>query len=141
MKSTNLRKVAYTFRSYSRKIHQKTSPADPNYLGICTMWEKIEAWAEHHYPSFVHFCNGLGAVTRGVGYRDLKLEAQRSHGEEITGTPDVAQMGKGRGKMEKGDSRTISWQLFAFVGEMTPFWFMGGYWHYGILWTKVEQMY
>ncbi|CAE6451783.1 unnamed protein product [Rhizoctonia solani] len=53
MKSTNPRDVAYMFRDFARGIHAKTSPADPNFLRIGIACGRIEAWAEHHYPSFI----------------------------------------------------------------------------------------
>ncbi|TFY60832.1 hypothetical protein EVG20_g7278 [Dentipellis fragilis] len=54
MRSTNPREVAYTFREYARSIHKKATPADPNFLRISVACCKIEQWAEHHFPSFVH---------------------------------------------------------------------------------------
>ncbi|KAJ1306460.1 hypothetical protein OPQ81_007463 [Rhizoctonia solani] len=53
MRSTNPRDVAYMFRDFARGIHAKTSPADPNFLRIGIACGRIEAWAEHHYPSFI----------------------------------------------------------------------------------------
>jgi farnesyl-diphosphate farnesyltransferase len=78
MRSTNPRDVAYIFRDFSRQIHAKSVPADPNFLRISVACGKvrvmpfspssklstyyyptpptptqIEQWCEHHYPSFV----------------------------------------------------------------------------------------
>jgi len=53
MRSTNPRDVAYIFRDYTRKIHAKCSPADPNFLRISVACGQIEQWCEHYYPSFI----------------------------------------------------------------------------------------
>jgi farnesyl-diphosphate farnesyltransferase len=53
MRSTNPREVAYIFRDYTRKIHAKAVPTDPNFLRISVACGKIEQWCEHHFPSFV----------------------------------------------------------------------------------------
>jgi len=54
MRSTNPRECALIFKHYARSIHAKASPSDPNFLRISVACAKIEHWAEHHYPSFVH---------------------------------------------------------------------------------------
>jgi farnesyl-diphosphate farnesyltransferase len=71
MASTNPREVAYLFRDYSRKIHAKASPQDPNFLRLSVACGKvsrpfcfipnlshyshvqIEEWCERQYPTFV----------------------------------------------------------------------------------------
>jgi len=41
MQCVNPRDVAYIFRDYTRKIHAKLQPADPNYLKISVMCGKV----------------------------------------------------------------------------------------------------
>lgn len=138
IKSTNPREVAHIFRSYSRRIHAKAVPSDPNYLGICAMWGKIETWAEHHFPSFVSLThetsrpsyNPADPRSRIVDrYRDLQVsEAKRARGEDV----DVdASMPK---SVRRGE-RPVPWQLYAFVLGMTLFLFVAaGVSVWGMLW-------
>ncbi|KIY46832.1 farnesyl-diphosphate farnesyltransferase [Fistulina hepatica ATCC 64428] len=58
MRSTNPREVAIIFREYTRKIHAKTVPRDPNFVRLSVACGKIEQWCEHHYPSFVQLGQG-----------------------------------------------------------------------------------
>lgn len=151
MKSTNPRDVAHIFRTYSRKIHKKATPADPNYLGICAMWGKIETWVEHHYPSFVSL-SPSGKVEYSTGdprsrvvdrYRDLQLvEARRARGEDIDISNLTPQEKSFLDRGERG-SRSIPWQLYAFALGMTVFLFVAAglsvwgmlYFVYGERWT------
>jgi len=81
MRSTNPREVAYMFREFTRRIHAKAVPTDPNFLRISVAcgkvnffptptltafspfpYPQIEQWCEHHYPSFVRIqAGGAGA--------------------------------------------------------------------------------
>ncbi|KAG8742016.1 bifunctional farnesyl-diphosphate farnesyltransferase/squalene synthase [Ceratobasidium sp. 414] len=66
MKSTNPRDVAYMFRDFARGIHAKASPADPNFLRIGIACGRIEAWAEHHYPSFITIAHSAATNSTSV---------------------------------------------------------------------------
>ncbi|KAG8722961.1 bifunctional farnesyl-diphosphate farnesyltransferase/squalene synthase [Ceratobasidium sp. 395] len=66
MKSTNPRDVAYMFRDFARGIHAKASPADPNFLRIGIACGRIEAWAEHHYPSFITIAHSSATNSTSV---------------------------------------------------------------------------
>ncbi|KAG9073567.1 bifunctional farnesyl-diphosphate farnesyltransferase/squalene synthase [Ceratobasidium sp. UAMH 11750] len=66
MKSTNPRDVAYMFRDFARGIHAKASPADPNFLRIGIACGRIEAWAEHHYPSFITIAHSASTNSTSV---------------------------------------------------------------------------
>jgi farnesyl-diphosphate farnesyltransferase len=59
------------FRDYTRRIHAKAVPSDPNFLRLSVACGKIEQWCEHHYPSFV--------LTQGGGQHQLDLADARSH--------------------------------------------------------------
>jgi farnesyl-diphosphate farnesyltransferase len=128
MNSATLREVAHIFRSYSRKIHQKASPADPNYHGICAMWEKIDAWVEQHYPSSSPSRKALGGrkqeYSAGDRYHDLQLEAQRARGGDIADLTDVKELWMERRGMERVESRMTRWQWFTFIGGARLFLFV-----------------
>ncbi|KAL9119751.1 MAG: hypothetical protein Q9187_003692 [Circinaria calcarea] len=47
----NLRVVCDLFRTYTRKIHKKNTPRDPNFLKISIACGKIEQFIESLYPS------------------------------------------------------------------------------------------
>ena len=51
MESTNLRGVCEIFLRYSRQIHRKTTPKDPNFLAISVALGKIEQFIESVFPS------------------------------------------------------------------------------------------
>ncbi|CBQ69191.1 Farnesyl-diphosphate farnesyltransferase [Sporisorium reilianum SRZ2] len=53
LKAVNPRDVAYTFLAYSRKIHKRLSPADPNFARWAVELARIEQWCETYYPSFI----------------------------------------------------------------------------------------
>ncbi|SPO29652.1 Squalene synthase [Ustilago trichophora] len=53
LKAVNPRDVAYTFLHYSRKIHARLSPADPNFTRWSVELARIEQWCETYYPSFI----------------------------------------------------------------------------------------
>jgi len=132
MKSTNPRDVGYIFRNYARKIHARASPADPNYLGICAMWGKIEAWVEHHFPSFITFDGGKPSYSPADPrsriidrYRDLEKENIMKRG------------------ISYRQAQPTPWQLYVFVLAMTVLLFLATglslsgmlYWFYGETWT------
>ncbi|KAL9130669.1 MAG: hypothetical protein Q9217_001196 [Psora testacea] len=52
MRSTqNLREVCEVFREYTRKIHKKNTPRDPNFLKISIACGKIEQFIESIFPT------------------------------------------------------------------------------------------
>ncbi|KAK0552133.1 bifunctional farnesyl-diphosphate farnesyltransferase/squalene synthase [Tilletia horrida] len=53
LRAVNPRDVAYIFLTYTRKIHRKIHPDDPNFLRWAIELGRIEQWAETYYPSFV----------------------------------------------------------------------------------------
>jgi len=86
MQSTNPRDVAYLFRDYARQIRKKASPADPSYVKICVATSRIEAWAEHHFPSFVQLSGGGGGtVSKSLNMNDIRahvVEGERKRVQE-----------------------------------------------------------
>lgn len=92
MGATNPRDVAYTFRHYAHLIHAKVHKDDPNKLKLSIMCGKVEAWTEHHYPSFVNLQGTKGNVqtmidtTSGDARADLFLKlakAEQARNAEI----------------------------------------------------------
>jgi len=63
LRSTNPREVSRVFIEYSRKIHARVKPTDPNYINICIACSRIEQWAEINYPSFVSMDREKGLDT------------------------------------------------------------------------------
>nr|CAA68054.1 squalene synthase [Ustilago maydis] len=53
LRAVNPRDVAYTFLHYSRKMHARLSPADPNFTRWSVELARIEQWCETYYPSFI----------------------------------------------------------------------------------------
>ena len=53
LKAVNPRDVAYTFLDYSRRIHARLSPSDPNFVRWSVELARIEQWCETYYPSFI----------------------------------------------------------------------------------------
>ncbi|GAO49309.1 putative farnesyl-diphosphate farnesyltransferase [Saitoella complicata NRRL Y-17804] len=51
MKAKNLRSVCDIFLDYTREIHRKNTPSDPNFLAISIACGKIEQWTETVFPS------------------------------------------------------------------------------------------
>jgi len=49
--SQNLRAVCEIFKRYTRRIHKKNTPRDPNFLKISIACAKIEQFIESIYPS------------------------------------------------------------------------------------------
>ncbi|PWZ00044.1 farnesyl-diphosphate farnesyltransferase [Testicularia cyperi] len=75
LKAVNPRDVAYTFQEYSRRIHKKISPADPNFVRWSVELARIEQWCETYYPSFV------SAAAEGKP-TDARAAALKKWGEE-----------------------------------------------------------
>lgn len=67
MESTNLRGVCDIFLLYSREIHRKATPKDPNFLAISIACGKIEQFVETAFP----------ASTR-ARLRQMEFEAERA---------------------------------------------------------------
>ncbi|KZV87498.1 squalene synthase [Exidia glandulosa HHB12029] len=85
MRSTNPRDVAYMFRDYARVIHAKAVPSDPSYIKICVACAKVEMWAEHHFPSFIHISSEGGQIRTNFDASDARakvLQAERLRGEK-----------------------------------------------------------
>lgn len=115
MESTNPFAVANMFLDYARKIHKKASPADPNYLGICVMTGKIEAWVEHHYPSFISISKESKTVTlrsadprSKIVLRDRDLEKERVM--QLRGEEAVKKEFKA-----PHQTSTVPWELYLFT--------------------------
>lgn len=53
LKAVNPRDVAYTFLDYSRRIHSRLSPSDPNFTRWSVELARIEQWCETYYPSYI----------------------------------------------------------------------------------------
>ena len=51
MESTNLRSVCEIFLKYTREIHRKSTPTDPNFLRISVACGKIEQFIESVFPA------------------------------------------------------------------------------------------
>jgi farnesyl-diphosphate farnesyltransferase len=69
--STNLRGVCEIFLRYSREIHRKSTPKDPNFLRISAACGKIEQFVESIFPK---------ATTPTV--EQLSLQAERNQRAE-----------------------------------------------------------
>ena len=54
----NPRDVAEKFVFYSRRIHEKLSPADPNFIKLSVALSRIEQWTERRFPSLLQFVAG-----------------------------------------------------------------------------------
>jgi len=50
MESTNMRGVCEIFLRYTREIHRKSTPSDPNFLQISIACGKIEQFIESVFP-------------------------------------------------------------------------------------------
>ena len=102
----NMRGVCEIFRHYTRIIHKKSTPADPNFLAISAACGQIEQFIESIFPS--------NAKTMA----QMKLEAERA----AAGAPITDE-----------ERREMYWVYAAIVGVwlvimlvMTLFaWFMG----------------
>lgn len=78
LKAVNPRDVAYTFLAYSRKIHARLSPADPNFVRWSVELARIEQWCETYYPSFIAAATeGKPTDCRAAGLRTWS-EARRT---------------------------------------------------------------
>ncbi len=77
--AVNPRDVAYTFLKYSRKIHRRLSPADPNFVRWSVELARIEHWCETYYPSFIASqAEGKPTDARAAALRSWS-EARRTH--------------------------------------------------------------
>ncbi|TIB38121.1 hypothetical protein E3P86_01818 [Wallemia ichthyophaga] len=54
----NPRDVAEQFVAFSRKMHAKLSPADPNFIKLSIAMSRVEQWAERRFPSLLDFEQG-----------------------------------------------------------------------------------
>jgi len=69
--------VCEIFLKYTRKIHAKSTPSDPNFLEISIACGRIEQFIESVYPS---------ATTKSI--EKLKLEAEKAEREKDAPSPD-----------------------------------------------------
>ena len=67
MDSTNMRGVCDIFLRYTREIHRKSTPKDPNFFPISIACGKIEQFVERIFPS---------STTPSI--KQLRLEAERA---------------------------------------------------------------
>lgn len=120
MASTNPRDVAYLFRDYVRQIHTKASPADPNFTRLAVACAKIEQWAEHHFPSFVH----IGAPsesaldTSDARARIVALGAawddEKKRERDALATTAGQGQGQGQTQQQQQQQQGPPWDLMAF---------------------------
>jgi farnesyl-diphosphate farnesyltransferase len=75
MECSSMRGVCDIFRHYTRIIHKKSTPSDPNFLAISVACGKIEQFIESIFP------------TGGKTTAEAKLEAERA----ATGQPMTAE--------------------------------------------------
>jgi farnesyl-diphosphate farnesyltransferase len=75
--STNLRGVCEIFLRYTRVIHKKSTPSDPNFLEISLSCARIEQFIESIFPS---------ATTPTVA--QLKLAAEKQERDKQKMTPE-----------------------------------------------------
>lgn len=84
MRSTNPRDVAYIFRDYTRKIHAKSNPTDPNFLRLSVACGQIEQWCEHYYPSFVSVApSGQGQLLNPMDRRSKVIELENKRDQDL----------------------------------------------------------
>ncbi|GBE86635.1 Squalene synthase [Sparassis crispa] len=84
MRSSNPRDVAYIFRDYARRIHQKAIPEDPSFLQLSIACGKIEQWCEHYYPSFVQMRpSGQTFDSSDARYRIMEAAQKRDKEMQI----------------------------------------------------------
>ncbi|ETW78512.1 squalene synthetase [Heterobasidion irregulare TC 32-1] len=119
MASTNPRDVAYLFRDYVRQIHAKASPADPNFTRLSVACAKIEQWAEHHFPSFVHIGTPSESAldTSDARARIVALSAawDDEKKRERDALATTAGQGQGQGQTQQQQQQQgPPWDLMAF---------------------------
>ena len=84
MESTNLRSVCEIFLKYTREIHRKTTPSDPNFLRVSVACGKIEQFIEGVFPA---------STTPSVQQMRLQAErAQRAAAEQGMTAEDRAEL-------------------------------------------------
>ena len=76
MESTNLRSVCEIFLKYTREIHRKTTPTDPNFLRVSVACGKIEQFIEGVFPA---------STTPSV--QQMRLQAERE--QRAAGEPEM----------------------------------------------------
>ncbi|KAK7041460.1 bifunctional farnesyl-diphosphate farnesyltransferase/squalene synthase [Paramarasmius palmivorus] len=126
MKSTNPRDVAEIFRTYCRKIHSQSSPADPNFIRISVACGKVEQWCEHHYPSFVQLpqTTGGGATFNPEDPRTKVMEIGQRIDQELVRRRRIEQIKEKYGQGPQADQAikqatggdSVPWDIFMFVG-------------------------
>ncbi|KAF9067999.1 squalene synthase [Rhodocollybia butyracea] len=123
MRSTNPRDVAEIFRTYTRKIHAKAVPEDPNFLRISVACGKVEQWCEHNFPSFVRLptASGNPPTFNPEDARTSILRKEQKIDQTITHRKRVAQLeekqaGNGRVEVAATSQDGVPWEIFAIVG-------------------------
>lgn len=106
--------VSEIFLDFAKKIHAKATPADPNFLSICVMTGKIEAWAEHHYPSFVTISKESKIITyksvdprSKIVLRERELEKERTRREKGDEAAEKI--------LPRHEFSVVPWQLYLFI--------------------------
>ncbi|KAI0766091.1 squalene synthase [Trametes elegans] len=122
MRSTNPRDVAYIFRHYSRRIHARAVPEDPNFIKLSVACGKIEQWCERHYPSFVQLGSVSGQaqfdpsdartkVVEAGQARDRELAREKRIQEFREKHPDALTDGR-----DRKPAQSSTGELFFYVG-------------------------
>lgn len=91
LKAVNPRDVAYTFLDYSRRIHSRLSPSDPNFVRWSVELARIEQWCETYYPSYV-------AAAAGGDASDVRSTALQTWSEERRSRALILKHSKLQGK-------------------------------------------
>ncbi|QRV73496.1 Squalene/phytoene synthase [Ceratobasidium sp. AG-Ba] len=124
MKSTNPRDVAYMFRDFARGIHAKASPADPNFLRIGIACGRIEAWAEHHYPSFITIAHSASTNSTSVEMSTTDARMRIIKRDQLRESRLKAEA-EAKKRRERGldenkpiEQEGLPWALLAVVGAL-----------------------
>lgn len=119
MRSTNPRDVAYIFREYARKIHQKAVPEDPSFLKLSIACSKIEQWCEHHYPSFVQM-GTQGQTFDALDARTKIAEAIEKREQELRMEKRLREISEKAGvnlaERKPLEPSGPAWDMLLFVG-------------------------
>ncbi|KAL1713136.1 isoprenoid synthase domain-containing protein [Schizophyllum commune] len=142
MNSTNPREVAEIFRKYTRKLHSRASPKDPNFLRISVACGKIEQWCEKNYPSFVHVEQGKAGFDPSDP-RSLVAIADQQREEELAKKKRVeemrARLGRTDGAVRNGSDDSIIQPLLWMMGALVSLLIICGLAVWAILWWFEED--
>jgi farnesyl-diphosphate farnesyltransferase len=122
MRSTNPRDVAYIFRDYTRKIHAKSNPADPNFLRISVSCGQIEQWCEHNYPSFISVApSGRGQQIDPMDRRSKVVELDQKRDQYLINekrVKDARAKGVSVAEHQEQAQGGMPWEIFAFMSAI-----------------------